>query len=140
MKISELYLSARRALLQTEDAQTAGMIARSLLCHYTDQTPEAMLSHMEQYVGDDVCHAVDAALGRLLQGEPLAYILEEWDFYGMRLHVTKDVLIPRDDTCAVTARPSNRRCSCSRHPVFWTFAPAPAVSAWQLPQGCGMPE
>ena len=50
-----------------------------------------------------VCHQVDDAVGRLLKGEPLAYVLEEWDFYGMRLHVTKDVLIPRDDTCAVTA-------------------------------------
>ncbi len=87
----------------SEDPQTAGMLARSLLCHYTGKTPEVLLSHMEQYVGDDVCHAVDAGVGRLLQGEPLAYILEEWDFYGMRLHVTKDVLIPRDDTCAVTA-------------------------------------
>ena len=89
--------------MQVEDPQTAGMLARSLLCHYTGKTPEILLSHMEQYVGDDVCHAVDAGVGRLLQGEPLAYILEEWDFYGMRLHVTKDVLIPRDDTCAVTA-------------------------------------
>ena len=103
IKISELYLSARKALMQVEDPQTAGMLARSLLCHYTGKTPEILLSHMEQYVGDDVCHAVDAGVGRLLQGEPLAYILEEWDFYGMRLHVTKDVLIPRDDTCAVTA-------------------------------------
>jgi release factor glutamine methyltransferase len=32
----------------------------------------------------------------------LAYVLEEWDFYGMRLHVDRNVLIPRDDTCAVT--------------------------------------
>ena len=40
--------------------------------------------------------------GRALAGEPLAYILEEWDFYGMTLYVNRDVLIPRDDTCAVT--------------------------------------
>jgi len=30
-------------------------------------------------------------------------VLEEWDFYGMRLYVNRNVLIPRDDTCAVTA-------------------------------------
>ena len=39
---------------------------------------------------------------RVLDGEPLAYVLGEWDFYGMTLQVNKDVLIPRDDTCAVT--------------------------------------
>ncbi len=35
---------------------------------------------------------------RRLQGEPLAYLLEEWDFYGITLRVTPDVLIPRSDT------------------------------------------
>ena len=89
--------------MQTEDPQSASMIARNLLCHYTGKTPEAILADREMYVGDDICHQVDDAVGRLLKGEPLAYVLEEWDFYGMRLHVTKDVLIPRDDTCAVTA-------------------------------------
>ena len=89
--------------MQTEDPQSASMIARNLLCHYTGKTPEAILADREMYVGDDICHQVDDAVGRLLKGEPLAYVMEEWDFYGMRLHVTKDVLIPRDDTCAVTA-------------------------------------
>jgi len=31
-------------------------------------------------------------------GEPLAYILGEWDFYGLRLKITPDVLIPRVDS------------------------------------------
>ena len=31
----ELYLDTRRALLATEDPQTAGMMARQLLCHAT---------------------------------------------------------------------------------------------------------
>ena len=43
----------------------------------------------------------EEAVERLLQGEPLAYILGEWEFYGMKLIVNKSVLIPRDDTCAV---------------------------------------
>ena len=103
MKISELYLVTRKALMQMEEAQYASMTARNLLCHYTGKTPEAILADREMYVGDDVCRVVGAAVARLLKGEPLAYVLEEWDFYGMRLHVTKDVLIPRDDTCAVTA-------------------------------------
>lgn len=31
-----------------------------------------------------------------------AYVLQEWEFYGMPLLVDSNVLIPRDDTCAVT--------------------------------------
>jgi len=45
---------------------------------------------------------MEAAVNRVLGGEPLAYVLGQWDFYGMTLHVEPCVLIPRDDTCAVT--------------------------------------
>lgn len=33
-----------------------------------------------------------------IAGQPLAYLLGEWDFYGITLHITPDVLIPRSDT------------------------------------------
>ena len=41
---------------------------------------------------------LSALLARRLAGEPLAYLLGEWDFYGITLRVTPDVLIPRSDT------------------------------------------
>jgi release factor glutamine methyltransferase len=37
-------------------------------------------------------------LQRLQVGEPLQYVLEEADFYGLRLKVTSSVLIPRPET------------------------------------------
>lgn len=37
-------------------------------------------------------------VGRRLTGEPLQYILGEWEFYGYKLKVGRGVLIPRDDT------------------------------------------
>ena len=102
-KLSDLYIEARRALLDTEDAQSASMMARNLLCRHTGMTPEQILAQRELYVNESVCAAVAADLERLKAGEPLAYVLGEWDFYGMRLQVDPNVLIPRDDTCAVTA-------------------------------------
>ena len=39
-----------------------------------------------------------ALLGRRLSGEPLQYVLGEWDFYGYKFSVGPGVLIPRDDT------------------------------------------
>lgn len=101
-KISDLYLEARRAFMTQGDAQTAGLLARNLLCHVTGKTNEQILADREMYAGEDTCKAMSQAVTRVLSGEPLAYVLGQWDFYGLTLQVTKDVLIPRDDTCAVT--------------------------------------
>jgi len=41
---------------------------------------------------------IDAALARLLQHEPVQYVLNEAWFYKMNFYVNKDVLIPRPET------------------------------------------
>ena len=107
-KYADLYLDTRRALMATEDAQTAGLMARNLLAHYSGKTQEAVLRDREMYAGDEICAQVEEATQRLLAGEPLAYVLEEWDFYGLTLHVNKNVLIPRDDTVAVASLAINQ--------------------------------
>ena len=101
--ISELYLDTRRALLTQEEPQSASLMARNLLCHVTGLTQEQVLARREMYVDEKICQQMDAAIQRLLNGEPLPYVLGKWEFYGLELIVTPDVLIPRDDTCAVTA-------------------------------------
>ena len=102
-KYGDLYLDTRRALLNTEDAQSAGMIARQLLCHVSGKSQEYILTNRDMYAPEETVTGVEKALVRLLEGEPLAYVLGEWEFYGLPLKVTPDVLIPRDDTCAVAA-------------------------------------
>ncbi len=100
--LSQLYLDARRSLMQQEDEQSAGMMARSLVCGITGLSNEQVIANREKYVGDAVTETMDRAVARLLNDEPLAYVLGEWEFYGLKLKVDKNVLIPRDDTCAVT--------------------------------------
>ncbi len=99
----DLYLDTRRALLANEEPQLAGMMARQLLCHVSGKSQEFILSNRDLYAPEETVRGVEAGLKRLLAGEPLAYVLGEWDFYGLTLQVTPDVLIPRDDTCAVAA-------------------------------------
>ncbi len=101
-KLSQLYLEARRAFSATEDKHTASLLARNLLCHITGKSQEKLLADLEMYASQDICEAMQATVDRVVAGEPLAYVLGEWDFYGMTLQVNKNVLIPRDDTCAVT--------------------------------------
>jgi len=102
-KYSQLYLDARRALLPTEGQQYSGMLARNLLCHVSGKTQEQLISDMELYASESVCLDLNKALERILSGEPLAYVLGKWEFYGLPLYVDNRVLIPRDDTCAVVA-------------------------------------
>ena len=99
--ISELYLDARRVLITQEEPQLASLMARNLLCHVTGMSQEQVIAKRDLYVNDTVCEQMSAAVQRLMNGEPLPYILGKWEFYGMELIVTPDVLIPRDDTCAV---------------------------------------
>ena len=102
MKLSELYLDARKTLSLTEELQTAGLMARDLLCHITGKSKEQLLANMDEQVSDAVSGQMMVAVNRVLSGEPMAYVLGQWDFYGMTLEVDRNVLIPRDDTCAVT--------------------------------------
>jgi len=102
-KYSQLYLDARASFMKLEDQQTASLLARNLLCYVSGKTQEQIIADREMYANQDICAAMENAVQRVLDGEPLAYVLGEWSFYGMTLYVDHHVLIPRDDTCAVTA-------------------------------------
>lgn len=101
---SQLYLDARKALIANgEDVQDAGFTARTLLCHISGKTSEEFLANRDMYASEEICRNMESGVQRLLTGEPLAYVLGEWEFYGLKLQVNSNVLIPRDDTCAVAA-------------------------------------
>lgn len=98
---SQLYLDARRAFMRQEDQQTASLLARHLLCYVSGKSHEQMVADREMYASQEVCNAMEESVCRVLSGEPLAYVLGEWTFFGMTLYIDKNVLIPRDDTCAL---------------------------------------
>jgi len=84
-----------------EDAESASIIARELLCHATGLSREQVIANRDMLATEKACEEMDRMTARVMLGEPLAYVLGEWEFYGMKLTVTPSVLIPRDDTCAV---------------------------------------
>ena len=102
-KYGDLYLEARQAFLANEDQQTASLLARNLLCSLSGRSQEQIIFDRETYASEEICRGMEASVGRILSGEPLAYVLGEWDFYGLTFKVDKNVLIPRDDSCAVAA-------------------------------------
>ena len=96
-----LYQDTRRALLETEEVQYAGVLARMLVCHCSGKDHARFLADRDLYASEKSVEDVEAGLRRLLAGEPIAYILGQWEFYGLPMIVSPKVLIPRDDTCAV---------------------------------------
>ncbi|MBQ3134509.1 MAG: peptide chain release factor N(5)-glutamine methyltransferase [Oscillospiraceae bacterium] len=94
---NNLYLDTRNRLRKAGvvDAQTE---ARELVCYAADKTREQLFRDMSLYASGELERRVEELVQRRLEGEPVAYIVGEWEFYGLPLDVSRDVLIPRNDT------------------------------------------
>jgi len=57
-----------------------------------------LIAHDQDVLTADQAEAVEKLVARRVQGEPVAYILGEKEFYGRMFKVTPDVLIPRPET------------------------------------------
>ncbi|ARU32079.1 protein-(glutamine-N5) methyltransferase, release factor-specific [Sulfuriferula sp. AH1] len=74
-----------------------------------------LIAHSDEPPPDTAYMQYQGMLERRLHGEPMAYIFGEKEFYGIRLHVTPDVLIPRPETellveLALEYIPADRAC------------------------------
>ena len=95
---NDIYLRARRKL-RGAGITSPDLEARLIIAHVAGKTREELLSSSRLYVTDyAVTRTVDEMVDRRLAGEPVAYILGEWEFYGLPVVVSKAVLIPRVDT------------------------------------------
>lgn len=61
-------------------------------------TAQDLIINPELTADGDKLAEFEALVNRRIDGEPLQYLLGEWEFYGYRLKVGEGVLIPRDDT------------------------------------------
>lgn len=94
---NDIYLDARRVLRQN-GVEAAQLEARELLAFATDKTREQLARDLPLYAADYTEARMDELMARRLAGEPVAYIIGEWEFYGLTLDISPDVLIPRPDT------------------------------------------
>lgn len=94
---NNLYLDLRRKL-KAEGSRAPSLEARELLCFASGKTREEFFRDQALYATDEVEQKAHELTGRLLAGEPVAYLIGEWEFFGVTLTITPDVLIPRPDT------------------------------------------
>lgn len=100
---NNLYLDTRR-VLRAVGVEAAEQEARELLCYASDKSREQLYRDMMLYVPAFVENRMAGLLSRRLAGEPVAYIIGEWEFYGLPLDISRDVLIPRSDTEVLAER------------------------------------
>ena len=94
---NDLYLDIRRQL-RLAGAAASTLEARELVCFGTGKTREQLSADGRLYASPEVEKRVRDLVERHLAGEPVAYLIGEWEFYGLPLDISKDVLIPRPDT------------------------------------------
>ena len=94
---NEPYISTRAALKRA-GVEAYSLEARLLVSHAVGKSKEAFLRDLRLYTSTENEQKINALLQRRLAGEPLAYLIGEWEFYGLPIKVTPDVLIPRMDT------------------------------------------
>lgn len=94
---NELYLMARSALKKA-GVEAYSLEARLITAHACGKTKEAFLRDLALYSSNECEQRVNELIERRLRGEPMAYVTGEWEFFGLPMEVSPDVLIPRSDT------------------------------------------
>lgn len=93
----DLFLDLRKQFRQANIA-SSDLEAREIICFATGKTREQFLRDKGFYVGAESEKKIDALVQRRLKGEPVAYLIGEWEFYGLPLDISREVLVPRTDT------------------------------------------
>jgi release factor glutamine methyltransferase len=81
-----------------KSSDTPGLDAQVLLARLLDRPRSWVMAHPEAPLRRERVAALEALVVRLERGEPLPYVLERWEFFGLEFEVTPDVLIPRPET------------------------------------------
>ena len=117
MSVSELVRLAKLRL-ETVAGEESQQQARLLVAAVIGAEPDALGVHTWMTATDEQIALVGELLERREQGEPLQYILGEWEFMGLPFYVDERALIPRQDTELLCETALERITSRGYHSVL----------------------
>lgn len=79
-------------------SETATLDAQVLVAHYLDKSRTWVIAHPEAPINNTQYKKIIKAVNQIAHGEPLPYVIEHWEFYGLDFHLTPSVLIPRPES------------------------------------------
>ena len=94
---NDIFMQARNAL-RDHGIEGYSLEARLLVATAAGKTTQELLRDLSLYTTPEMADKVAALTERRISGEPVAYITGSWEFYGLPMYITSDVLIPRMDT------------------------------------------
>lgn len=97
MQIREALQQAKQ-ILKAAAIDIASLDANLLLSHVTSLSKVMLIAHDEDELSKEQEDKFFSLINKRKSGYPIAYILGYKEFFGLRLKVTEDTLIPRPDT------------------------------------------
>lgn len=91
-------LTVRDALARARAQGVDRLDAQLLLAHHLGVNRSWLIAHDDEVLSEATRQAVETELARRASGVPLAYLLGEREFHGLRLAVSPAVLVPRPET------------------------------------------
>ena len=86
---NNLYLDIRQRL-RAAGIESATLEARELVCFGTGKSREELARSGGLYASPELEQRVQKLVDRHLAGEPVAYLIGEWEFYGLPLDISPD--------------------------------------------------
>lgn len=91
-------LRGTTAALSMPAGESARFEAQQLLCHVLNTTLEQLALMLDDAFPSEKNKQLQTLVEARMRGEPLQYIIGEWEFMGLPFKVKRGVLIPRADT------------------------------------------
>lgn len=101
MTLGEARRTFRKLLAECDNAfvrQTPALDADVIICHFGGFSRTYLLTHEDEQIPFYLAESLSIALDQRLSGLPVAYIINEKEFYGRPFYVDQNVLIPKPDT------------------------------------------
>lgn len=98
MKIGEAERQVKERLASIYEEGEAQSIANLVIDHITSLSKSERLLKKNEMLATAQAKQLQTDMERLLQHEPVQYVMNKAWFYGMELFVDKNVLIPRPET------------------------------------------
>ncbi|MDA3880074.1 MAG: peptide chain release factor N(5)-glutamine methyltransferase [Prolixibacteraceae bacterium] len=98
MTINSYIKSIREKLSDVYPSSESDALISIIFKKIYNYSAHGIIMHASDVVNSENETTIDKIIERLLHHEPIQYILNEAEFYGLYFDVTPDVLIPRNET------------------------------------------